>query len=64
MLCRQKFVDKNWSTKCPVDEVFCRRSILSTKCSVDEVFCQRNVLSTKCSVDEMLFDEIVIRRKT
>ncbi len=34
-------VDKNLSTKCPVDEVFCRRSVLSTKC-----------FSTNVSLDE------------
>ncbi len=73
MFCRQNVL----STKCPVDEVSCRRSVRSTKicrqnvvptkCSVDEMLFYK-ILSTKCFdknfVDEMLFDKSVIRRKT
>jgi hypothetical protein len=61
------------SMKWSVDEMLCRRSVVSTKCRVDEMPCRRNAVSTKCCVDEnfstkyfstkYLVDEVLCRRK-
>ncbi len=42
-ICRRNVL----STKCTVDEMFCRRNACRQK-FVDEMYCRRNVLSTKC----------------
>jgi hypothetical protein len=46
-----------------IDEVFCRRSVVSTKCCVDEVSCRRCVVSTMCRVDKVSCRRCVVSTK-